>query len=81
MRVPGVIYSLLLAAAAWAITYFSVGGAGGAYLFAPLAIAAVPIILKLFTVQTPPAPTAPASVARGFAPLPEPSKTRRFLLG
>lgn len=78
MKVPGIIYSLLLALAAWLIEYFT-HGAGAGVSWAPILLAAVPILLKLITVQAPPDPAA--ATARGFDALPPPSKTRRFLLG
>lgn len=46
MKLPGIIYSLLLAVAAWAIDYFTTG-AGAGFPWAPVLVAAVPILLKL----------------------------------
>lgn len=46
MKIPGIIYSLLLAVAAWAIDYFTTG-AGAGFPWAPVLVAAVPVLLKL----------------------------------
>lgn len=83
MKVPGILYSIILALAAWAVEYFSGSGAGGAWPLAPILLAAIPIALKLVTVQTTPDPTDPdnGATARGFDAPPQSSKTRRFLLG
>lgn len=57
MTVPGIVYSLLLAVGAWAVEYFSTGGAGSGFPWAPVLVAAVPVILKFFTSmgeETPP---------------------------
>ena len=82
MKIPGAAYSLLLAVAAWLIEYFSTGPGSG-IPWAPILLAAVPILLKLITVQAPPEPTEPTgpATARGFETLPPASKTRRFFLG
>ena len=81
IKIPGVIYSLVLAVAAWAIDYFSVG-AGGGIPWAPILIATIPILLKMITVQAP-EPVQPASTTRGFddEPAEQPTKVQRFLLG
>ena len=76
MKVPGVVYSLILAIAAWAVEYFTTGGGAGLY-WAPILLAVVPVVLKLITVQT----SDPVAVARGFGAPAESSKMRRFLLG
>lgn len=49
MKVPGIIYSLLLAVGAWAVDYFSGSGAGSGFPWAPVLVAAVPVVLKFFT--------------------------------
>lgn len=81
MKIPGVVYSLILAVAAWAIDYFS-NGAGSGVPWAPILIATIPVLLKLVTVQTPP-PVEPQAQARGATgePVAPPSKMQRFLLG
>ena len=83
MKVPGILYSLILAIGAWAATYFATGGAGGDYVWAPLLLAGVPIVLKMFTVATDPEPsTEPTATARGGAiSQPQPGKVQRLLLG
>ena len=82
MTIPGVLYSLILAIAAWAIDYFSGAGAGASLPWAPILIAAIPIILKLISVNAP-QPTAPSGAARGMGSESEaqPSRLRRLLLG
>lgn len=83
MRIPGVVYSLILAVAAWAIDYFT-NGAGAGVPWAPILIATIPVLLKLITVQGEPEPTQPAAQARGLDGQPaaaQPSKMQRFLLG
>lgn len=78
MRVPGILYSLILALGAWAISYFSEGGGAGVP-WAPILLATIPVILKLFTVQAPPEPTPQGDVG---GPMPQRSdKMRKFLLG
>lgn len=79
IKVPGVVYSLILAIGAWAIDYLT-GGDGSTIPWAPIALAAIPIILKAFTVQAP--TPVPVSTSRSLSAVPEqPSKTREFLLG
>lgn len=82
IRVPGILYSLILAVAAWAIDYFS-GGAGSGYVWAPLLLAAVPIVLKFISVAAEPAPEMVEATARsmGGPVVVAESKTRRLLLG
>lgn len=48
MTIPGALYSLLLAVGAWCVDYFT-SGDGSASIIAPVIVAAVPIILKMFT--------------------------------
>ena len=86
MKIPGVLYSLILAIAAWAVDYFS-NGAGAGVPWAPILIATIPVLLKLITVQsepTQPNPTQPSTQARGLgdaATPAQPSKVQRVLLG
>lgn len=49
IELPGIVYSLLLAVGAWAVDYFSTGDGSG-IPWAPIMVAAVPILLKSFTV-------------------------------
>lgn len=68
MKLPGIIYSLILAVAAWAVDYFT-SGAGAGFPWAPVLVAAVPVLLKLIA----PGEDAPAEEAagvgtRGIAP-------------
>lgn len=58
IELPGIVYSLLLAVGAWAIDYFTTGDGSG-IPWAPILVAAVPIILKSFAVSA----EKPASVA------------------
>jgi hypothetical protein len=77
MTVPGIIYSLLLAIAAWAVEYFSTG-AGAGVPWAPILIAAIPVILKLFTAA---APEEPEMASRGVEPVQRRSYVSKVLLG
>lgn len=78
MRVPGVVYSLLLAVAAWLVDYLTTG-AGAGVPWAPIVIAAVPVLLKMITVNAPPEVTPQADFG---GPLPQrDSKFKRLLLG
>jgi hypothetical protein len=77
MRIPGIIYSLLLAVAAWAIEYFT-QGPGSSMSYAPILIAVIPVLLKMITVHM--EPTQPQAAARGMGDA-QPSKIERFLLG
>lgn len=83
MKVPGILYSLILAIGAWATTYFATGGAGGDFIWAPLLLAAVPIVVKFFTVATEPESEPVEGTARsmGGSVVAGESKTRRLLLG
>jgi hypothetical protein len=76
MKVPGVFYSLLAAVGVWAVDYFTTG-AGSGIPWAPILVAAIPILLKAITVNVPPEQT-PAT-ARGADE--GKSKTTKFLLG
>lgn len=86
MKIPGIVYSLLLAIVAWAGTYFATGGAGGNYLWAPILLAALPIVLKTVAVYAgaQPKPSG-AAMARGGVGFPVAvaveSKAKRLLLG
>ena len=81
MSIPGVVYSLLLAVGAWAVEYFTTG-AGGGVPWAPILVAAIPIIIKLFTVSQEPG-EPPAGVARsmGEPGTPQRSTFTKLLLG
>lgn len=84
MKIPGVIYSLILAVAAWAIDYLTTGQGAG-IPWGPIVIAAIPVLLKL--VEPEPAPPEPSLLPRSMAydgddtVTEQPSKTRRILLG
>lgn len=78
-KVPGFIYSLVLAVLAWAFEYLTQNGGG--IPWAPIAIAVIPMIVKAITVQVSP-PVAPVGTARGMGEAqPAPSKMTKFLLG
>jgi hypothetical protein len=66
IEVPGIIYSLAIAVGAWAIDYFTQGDGSG-FPWAPILVAAVPILLKSLAVVTtkPEEPSLPVSAARG----------------
>lgn len=72
IELPGIVYSLLLAVGAWAIDYFSTGDGSG-IPWAPIMVAAVPILLKSFTVavrgkiESPSLEGEPVGSARGMA--------------
>ncbi|MCB0060547.1 MAG: hypothetical protein KDE19_00460 [Caldilineaceae bacterium] len=63
IQVPGILYSLIAAIAAWATTYFATGNPGGDYIWAPILLATVPVILKLFAEGG----NAASATARSFA--------------
>jgi hypothetical protein len=71
------VYSLLLALAAWAIEWFT-SGPGSTMSYAPIIIAVVPVLLKIFTVAS--GATEPAAMARGEVEAPK-SKTQKILFG
>lgn len=75
MKIPGVLYSLLVAIGAWAIDYLTTGGGAG-IPWAPIVIAAVPVIIKLFAVQG----EEPVAMSRSIGGA-ESGKLRKFLLG
>lgn len=80
MAIPGILYSILAALAAWAIEYFATGNAGGDYLMAPIIIAVVPILLKMFTVGT--SDDGPTAAARAIGEAPaQRSKMKKILWG
>jgi len=69
IELPGIVYSLLLAVGAWAVDYFTTGDGSG-IPWAPILVAAVPIILKSFSVSAEkPAPVVKEEVSgtRGMA--------------
>lgn len=69
MRLPGIVYSLVLAVGAWAVQYFT-EGPGSGVPWAPILVAAVPIILQSISVAATPGPQAPVqtSSARSLSP-------------
>jgi len=73
MKVPGIVYSLLLALGAWAVDYFT-NGAGNSVPWAPILLATIPVVLKLFVVST-----ETESTPRGLGE--QPSKMKRLMLG
>ena len=68
MKIPGIIYSLLLAVAAWAIDYFT-SGAGAGFPWAPVLVAAVPVLLKLLAPGDEPQAQASQDVSFGLEPV------------
>ncbi len=68
MKLPGIIYSLLLAIGTWAVDYFT-SGAGAGFPWAPVLVAAVPIIIKLLVPgdDTPEATARAMGHARSYA--------------
>lgn len=83
ITVPGIIYSLLLALGAWAVDYFTTGGGEG-IPWAPILLATVPIILKMFTVQAPASASTTPAVSRSLNPYDtelQGSKAQRFIFG
>ena len=77
MTIPGAAYSLLLAIGAWCVDYFT-SGDGSASLIAPVIVAAVPILLKLFTATT---EETPEATSRGVEPAQKRSYISKVLLG
>lgn len=81
MKVPGIVYSLLLAIGAWAVDWFTTGGGAGVP-WAPILLATIPVVLKMFTVQAPPEEPTPTPQGDFGGPLPQrSSKTHRLLWG
>lgn len=66
MRIPGVLYSLLLAVGAWAVEYFTTGS-GGDIPWSPILVAAIPVILKSFSVMAEPQPLQPTGSTRSLS--------------
>lgn len=79
VKVPGIIYSLILALGAWVVEYFSTGGIGAGFPWAPVLIAAVPVALKFFTAATTEAP--PEAQARGMESAQSRSYTSKVMWG
>lgn len=77
MKIPGAAYSLLLAVGAWCVDYFT-SGDGSASIVAPVIVAAVPIILKLFTAA---GEETPEMASRGVEPVQRRSYVSKVLLG
>ena len=75
MTLPGALYSLLLAVGAWAVEYFSTG-VGSGVPWAPILVAAVPIVLKAISTWL---GQEPQAATRG--PATSSSKLGRFILG
>lgn len=87
MKLPG-LYALLLSSLLVTLTnYFSAGGAGYEWLYAPIALSVLGVIGKYLEVQKEPEPTQPnppGAQARGLGDVVVPaqqSKVQRFLLG
>lgn len=81
MKIPGAVYSCLIAvggfAAGWIVDYFT-SGDGSASLIAPVIVAAVPIILKMFTAL---GEETPEATARGIEPVQKRGYISKVLLG
>lgn len=81
MRIPGAVYSFILAvggfAAGWIVDYFT-SGDGAALIIAPAIVAIVPIIAKMLTETT---EETPEATARGVEPAQRRSYAKRVLLG
>lgn len=67
MKIPGIIYSLLLAVAAWAVEYFT-SGAGAGFPWASVLVAAVPVLLKLIAPGEDAPPQASQEISFGVEP-------------
>lgn len=70
-----ILNSLILAIAAWAITYFTPGNEGGNYLYAPIVIAVVSSFVQWYQVYM----TEDQPVARGMVE--SKSKLRKLIIG
>jgi hypothetical protein len=81
-KLPGAIYSLLVAIAAWLVDYLTTGDGAG-IPWAPIVIATVPIALQYLRVYILPdgEEPAPEAQARGSGHTPPRSKSARFLWG
>ena len=77
MTIPGALYSLLLAVGAWCVDYFT-SGDGSASIVAPVIVAAVPIVLKMFTAL---GEETPEATSRGVEPVQRRSYVSKVLLG
>ena len=77
MNIPGAAYSLLLAIGAWCVDYFT-SGDGSASIVAPVIVAAVPIVLKMFTAL---GEETPEATARGVEPAQKRGYISKVLLG
>lgn len=77
MTIPGAAYSLLLAVGAWCIDFYT-SGDGSASIIAPVIVAAVPIILKLFTAT---GEETPEMASRGVEPAQRRSYVSKVLWG
>lgn len=77
IKVPGIVYSLLLAIGAWAVDYFT----GSSYSWSPILLATIPVLLKMFTVGGSDDEIEPAAQSRGFGATPARSKLSKLLLG
>ncbi len=83
IRIPGLVYSILLAGAAALVEYFT-AGPGQSMSYAPIIIAVVPVVLKMITVQSEPeAVQLSGASPRGefVAPVAQPTKLQRLFLG
>ncbi len=81
MKIPGAVYSCLIAVgmftAGWIVDYFT-SGDGSASLIAPVIVAAVPIVLKMFTAT---GEETPEATSRGVEPAQRRSYISKVLLG
>jgi hypothetical protein len=75
MKLPGILYSFILAVATWATTYFATGNPGGDYVWAPILLLVIPAALKALEVYAP--SDEPMARSLGVSD----SKTRRLFLG
>jgi hypothetical protein len=79
IKLPGLVVLLIGSVIATLVNYFSVGGAGFEWLYAPIALSVLGVIAKAIEVQAPPEVTPQADFG---GPLPErDSKMKRLLLG
>lgn len=79
IRIPGLLYSFILAFLDWLVNWLT--GHGSEIPWAPMAIVIIPALIKMVSVQMPP-PDAPLSSIRGLdAVQPAQSKISKFLLG
>ena len=80
MKLPGVAIVVIGAVCTALVNYFSVGGVGSEWMYAPIVVSALGIIAKAVAVQSPPTVEPSAAASRGEVAQPE-SKMKRFLLG